>query len=143
MKFILIHTLIFLNTTFFNLNTNEEQVPISPAPQRMESDNSFVRSQDTVKVSNEFIARLELLSKDQGGRKIPFYSSFSLEVVIKETSVRGRITFPKEVQVFRAGDKRLVSVKLTSSTELVKGQVFEVKELGRKIGVGTILEVLK
>ncbi len=143
MKFLLNPSLVLVSIILSNLSINKDFTSYTPIPQEVAVVGVPVMSQDTVKLSDEFTARLELMSKEEGGRKIPFYASFSLEVVIGETSRRGRITFPKEAQIFRAGDKRVVSVKLSSSTELLRGQVFEVKELGRKIGVGTILEVLK
>jgi|GEM_PF-5717366 len=125
------------------LNNNLEENPSFLIEAVTPAGTEAMVEADTVIVSNVFRARLKLMSKEGNSRKTPFYTSFLTQIVFDDYKVAGRINLPKGSKIFRPGETGRVRIKLNSKVELRVGKVFEVRELGAKIGEGIVLEVLK
>lgn len=104
---------------------------------------SDLTAQDTTTVYRSFGAKIEMLSKEQGGRQTAFFNNFQPLFKFGETRVFGIINLPRSIQMVRPGDKKEVSIKLSLSVELKVGQQFEIFELDKKIGKGTVLKLIK
>ena len=95
--------------------------------------------QESIKVYSKFEADIDMLPKNKSGRKTPFYNNFRVQFKIGSIKVDGTIILPDTIQMIRAGDKKRVSIKLTSAVELKKGSSFDIYEVGRKIGSGEVV----
>lgn len=139
-KLVLIFSL-FLGA--ISLNNQPDQCLSFPFQASAVADRIPLKQTDTVILSKEFNARLKLWSKERSSRKTPYYTSFSVQIVFDDYRAVGRINLPKDTKIFGPGDIGTVRVKLNAKTELRVGKVFDVKELGKKIGQGVIVEVIK
>lgn len=116
---------------------------ISEVPFRTLKESSYLHMQDTLVVYKNFEARIDMLSKEEGGRQTAFFNNFQPSFKIENVKILGVISLPSSIQMIRPGDTRHVSIKLTSSVELKEGQQFEIYEIEKKIGTGTVLKLIK
>ena len=88
-------------------------------------------------------AELYVLSKDEGGRHTPFFDGYRPQFFFGTADVTGIIKCPDGVEMVMPGDNITVTVELGKSIAMEAGQRFAIREGGRTIGAGRIIEVVK
>ncbi|MEN8662077.1 MAG: elongation factor Tu [Lentimonas sp.] len=88
-------------------------------------------------------AELYVLSKDEGGRHTPFFDGYRPQFFFGTADVTGIIKCPEGVEMVMPGDNLTVTVELGKKIAMEAGQRFAIREGGRTIGAGRVVEVIK
>ncbi|MFL5728651.1 MAG: elongation factor Tu [Cytophagaceae bacterium] len=91
----------------------------------------------------EFKAEVYVLSKEEGGRHTPFFNKYRPQFYLRTTDVTGEIFLPDGVEMVMPGDNITITVKLINSVAMDKGLRFAIREGGRTVGAGQVVEILK
>lgn len=96
----------------------------------------------TVTPHSHFKAQIYVLTKEEGGRHTPFHNHYRPQFFIRTLDVTGEITLPEGVEMVMPGDNVEIDVKLINPVALDKGVRFAIREGGRTVGAGQVIEVL-
>jgi elongation factor Tu len=97
----------------------------------------------SVKPHTEFTAEIYVLSKEEGGRHTPFFKGYNPQFYFRTTDVTGTISLPEGVDMVMPGDNITITVKLQKEIAMEKGLRFAIREGGRTIGAGQVVEITK
>jgi elongation factor Tu len=86
-------------------------------------------------------AEIYVLNKDEGGRHTPFFNGYRPQFYFRTTDVTGVVNLPKGVEMIMPGDNITVDIELISPIAMEKTQKFAIREGGRTIGAGRIVEI--
>ncbi len=95
----------------------------------------------SVKPHTKFVARVYVLTKEEGGRHTPFYNGYRPQFYLRTTDVTGAIGLPEGVEMTMPGDNVDMSVELITPIALEIGQRFAIREGGRTVGAGAIVAI--
>jgi elongation factor Tu len=91
----------------------------------------------------EFKAEVYVLKKEEGGRHTPFHNEYRPQFYFRTTDVTGQITLPEGREMCMPGDNVTISVKLIVPVAMDKGLRFAIREGGKTVGAGQVIEVIK
>jgi elongation factor Tu len=91
----------------------------------------------------DFMGKIYVLSKDEGGRHKPFFTGYRPQFYFRTTDVTGVVTLPEGVQMVKPGDTVEISVELIAPIAMEKDLRFAIREGGRTIGAGVVTEIKK
>lgn len=91
----------------------------------------------------EFKAEIYVLKKEEGGRHTPFHNKYRPQFYLRTTDVTGEITLPDGREMIMPGDNVTISVKLIQPVAMDKGLRFAIREGGRTVGAGQVVEIIK
>ncbi|MEG0598062.1 MAG: elongation factor Tu, partial [Oscillospiraceae bacterium] len=89
----------------------------------------------------KFKGQVYVLSKDEGGRHTPFFNNYRPQFYFRTTDVTGVITLPEGVEMCMPGDNVDMDVELITPIAIEKGLRFAIREGGRTVGSGVVIEV--
>jgi len=95
----------------------------------------------SVKPHTKFIARVYVLSREEGGRHTPFYNGYRPQFYLRTTDVTGAIGLPEGVEMTMPGDNVDMTVELITPIALEVGQRFAIREGGRTVGAGAVTTI--
>jgi elongation factor Tu len=95
----------------------------------------------SVKPHTRFLARVYVLSREEGGRHTPFYNGYRPQFYIRTTDVTGSIGLPEGSEMVMPGDNVDMKVELITPIALEVGQRFAIREGGRTVGAGAVTEI--
>ena len=95
----------------------------------------------SVKPHTKFIARVYVLSREEGGRHTPFYNGYRPQFYMRTTDVTGAIGLPDGAEKIMPGDNVDKTVELITPIALEVGQRFAIREGGRTVGAGAITTI--
>jgi elongation factor Tu len=95
----------------------------------------------SVKPHTKFIARVYVLSREEGGRHTPFYNGYRPQFYLRTTDVTGSIGLPEGVEMTMPGDNVDMTVELITPIALEVGQRFAIREGGRTVGAGAVTTI--
>ncbi len=90
-----------------------------------------------------FKATIYCLSKEEGGRHNPFFSGYRPQFYFRTTDVTGTVTLPEGKQMVMPGDNTELTVELIHPIAMDKGLRFAIREGGRTVASGQVIEVIK
>jgi elongation factor Tu len=90
-----------------------------------------------------FKATIYCLSKEEGGRHNPFFSGYRPQFYFRTTDVTGTVTLPEGKQMVMPGDNTELAVELIHPIAMDKGLRFAIREGGRTVASGQVIEVVK
>ncbi len=96
----------------------------------------------SVKPHTRFIARVYVLTKEEGGRHTPFYNGYRPQFYLRTTDVTGAIALHDEAEMVMPGDNVDMTVELITPIALEIGQRFAIREGGRTVGAGAVTQIL-
>jgi elongation factor Tu len=96
----------------------------------------------SIKPHTKFKAEVYVLSKDEGGRHTPFFTNYRPQFYFRTSDVTGTLTLPTGIEMVMPGDNVSVEVELQKSVAMEKGLKFAIREGGRTIGSGIVVEVI-
>ena len=89
----------------------------------------------------KFTGQVYVLSKDEGGRHTPFFNNYRPQFYFRTTDVTGIITLPEGTEMCMPGDNVDMKVELITPIAIEKGLRFAIREGGRTVGSGVVIEV--
>ncbi|MBK6769153.1 MAG: hypothetical protein IPG72_09120 [Ardenticatenales bacterium] len=96
----------------------------------------------TIKPHAEFRAMLHS-AKDEGGRHTPFHNKMTLSFGFRTTDVTGEIELEGGRNVIAPGSSGVATVRLIVPVAMDKGLRFAIREGGRTVGAGQVIEIIK
>ncbi len=91
----------------------------------------------------DFKAEIYVLKKEEGGRHTPFHNKYRPQFYLRTTDVTGEIELPTGREMVMPGDNVTITVKLIMPVAMDKGLRFAIREGGRTVGAGQVVEVIK
>jgi elongation factor Tu len=90
-----------------------------------------------------FKAEIYVLKKEEGGRHTPFHNKYRPQFYLRTLDVTGEIALPDGTEMVMPGDHVTITVTLIYPVALNKGLRFAIREGGRTVGSGQIIEIVK
>ena len=97
----------------------------------------------SVKPHTKFNAEVYVLTKEEGGRHTPFVSNYRPQFYFRTTDITGVINLPENVKMVMPGDHVKMTVELIHPIAVENGTKFSIREGGRTVGAGNVVEILK
>ena len=91
----------------------------------------------------DFKCEVYVLSKEEGGRHTPFFNKYRPQFYFRTTDVTGEVELPGGTEMVMPGDNTPLTVKLIQPIAMEKGLKFAIREGGRTVGAGQVVEILK
>ena len=91
----------------------------------------------------KFKAQVYVLSKEEGGRHTPFFANYRPQFYFRTTDVTGVIGLPEGVEMVMPGDDITMTVELISPIAIEEGTKFSIREGGRTVGAGNVIEIIE
>ena len=96
----------------------------------------------SIKPHTKFKGEVYVLTKDEGGRHTPFFTNYRPQFYFRTSDVTGTLTLPAGIEMVMPGDNVSVEIELQKSVAMEKGLKFAIREGGRTIGSGIVVEVI-
>ena len=95
----------------------------------------------TIHPHKSFRGQVYVLKKDEGGRHTPFFNNYRPQFFFRTTDVTGVITLPEGTEMCMPGDNVEMDVELIEPIAIEKGLRFAIREGGRTVGSGVVIEI--
>jgi elongation factor Tu len=92
---------------------------------------------------HKFTAQVYVLSKDEGGRHTPFFTNYRPQFYFRTTDVTGIITLAPGTEMVMPGDNTTMTVELIHSIAMEQGTKFSIREGGRTVGAGSVVQIIE
>ena len=89
----------------------------------------------------KFRGQVYVLKQSEGGRHTPFFNNYRPQFYFRTTDVTGVISLPEGVEMCMPGDNVEMDVELITPIAIEKGLRFAIREGGRTVGSGVVIEV--
>ena len=89
----------------------------------------------------KFVGQVYVLTEKEGGRHKPFFPGYRPQFYFRTTDVTGVINLPDGVEMCRPGDNVDMKVELITPIAIEKGLRFAIREGGRTVGSGVVIEI--
>ncbi len=97
----------------------------------------------TITPHTQFVGQAYVLKKEEGGRHNPFFSNYRPQFYFRTTDVTGVITLPEGTEMVMPGDNTEMTVELIQPIAMEEGLGFAIREGGRTVGSGRVVEIIK
>ena len=97
----------------------------------------------TISPYTKFKAEIYVLSKDEGGRHTPFFSGYRPQFFFRTTDVTGILNLPEGVEMIMPGDSVTITAELISPIAMEKELRFAIREGGKTVGAGVVVEIIE
>jgi len=91
----------------------------------------------------KFKGEVYVLSKDEGGRHTPFFSGYRPQFYFRTTDVTGATALLDGAEMCMPGDNVTVEVELGKPIAMDAGSRFAIREGGKTVGSGVVVEILE
>ena len=91
----------------------------------------------------KFKAEVYILKKEEGGRHTPFHNNYRPQFYFRTTDVTGEIILDAGREMIMPGDNVSITVHLIMPVAMDKGLRFAIREGGRTVGAGQVIEVIE
>ncbi|MBN2509805.1 MAG: elongation factor Tu [Spirochaetales bacterium] len=92
---------------------------------------------------HKFKGSIYCLSKDEGGRHSPFFSGYRPQFYFRTTDITGTVNLPEDKQMVMPGDHTEINVELIHPIAMEKGLRFAIREGGRTVASGQVIEIVE
>ena len=89
----------------------------------------------------KFKGQVYVLNKEEGGRHTPFFNNYRPQFYFRTTDVTGVISLPAGTEMCMPGDNVDMDVELITPIAIEKGLRFAIREGGRTVGSGVVIEI--
>ena len=97
----------------------------------------------TVTCHRKFTAQVYVLTKDEGGRHTPFFNNYRPQFYFRTTDVTGVISLPEGTEMCMPGDNVEMTIELITPVAMAQGLRFAIREGGRTVGAGSVVEIIE
>jgi elongation factor Tu len=88
-------------------------------------------------------AEIYVLKKEEGGRHTPFHNKYRPQFYVRTLDITGEITLPEGTEMVMPGDNVTITVELIYPVAINVGLRFAIREGGRTVGAGTVIEIVE
>ena len=96
----------------------------------------------SIKPHTTFKAEVYVLKKEEGGRHTPFHNNYRPQFYLRTLDVTGEIKLPEGVEMVMPGDNVTITVNLIYPVAINTGLRFAIREGGRTVGAGQVIEIV-
>jgi elongation factor Tu len=97
----------------------------------------------SIKPHKKFKGEVYILTKEEGGRHTPFFPGYRPQFYIRTTDVTGSCALPAGVEMVMPGDHVTMDIELISEVALEQNSKFAIREGGRTVGAGTVIQIVE
>ncbi len=97
----------------------------------------------SIKPHTRFKAEVYILKKEEGGRHTPFHNEYRPQFYLRTMDITGQITLPEGVDMVMPGDNVTITVDLIYAVAVNLNLRFAIREGGRTVGAGQVVEILE
>lgn len=97
----------------------------------------------SIQPHTKFKAEVYVLKKEEGGRHTPFQDNYRPQFFLRTLDVTGEIKLPEGVKMVMPGDNVTIDVELIYPVACNVGLRFAIREGGRTVGAGQIIEIVE
>ncbi|MDR1155213.1 MAG: elongation factor Tu [Bacteroidales bacterium] len=91
----------------------------------------------------KFKAEVYVLKKEEGGRHTPFHNKYRPQFYLRTLDVTGEITLLEGREMVMPGDNVTITVELIYPVAINQGLRFAIREGGRTVGAGQVIEIIE
>ena len=91
----------------------------------------------------KFKGEVYVLSKDEGGRHTPFFTGYRPQFYFRTTDVTGAAHLPEGVEMCMPGDNVTMDIELGKPIAMDSGSRFAIREGGKTVGSGRVIEIIE
>ena len=92
-------------------------------------------------IHTKFSCEVYILKKEEGGRHTPFFKGYRPQFYFRTTDVTGAVQLPEGVEMVMPGDNITMQVELIMPIAMEEGLRFAIREGGRTVGAGVVIEI--
>ena len=89
----------------------------------------------------KFRGQVYVLKQSEGGRHTPFFNNYRPQFYFRTTDVTGVISLPEGVEMCMPGDNVDMDVELITPIAIENGLRFAIREGGRTVGSGVVIDI--
>jgi elongation factor Tu len=91
----------------------------------------------------KFKGQIYCLSKEEGGRHSPFFSGYRPQFYFRTTDITGTVKLPEGKEMVMPGDHSEIIGELIHPVAMEKGLRFAIREGGKTVASGQVIEVIE
>jgi len=91
----------------------------------------------------KFTGTVYVLSKEEGGRHSPFFAGYRPQFYFRTTDITGTVNLPEGKQMVLPGDNTDIHVELIHPVAMDKGLRFAIREGGRTVASGQVVDIVE
>ena len=96
----------------------------------------------SIKPHAKFVGTVYVLSKEEGGRHSPFFAGYRPQFYFRTTDITGTVNLPEGKQMVLPGDNTEINVELIHPVAMDKGLRFAIREGGKTVASGQVIEIV-
>jgi elongation factor Tu len=91
----------------------------------------------------KFKAEVYVLTKEEGGLHTPFFNGYRPQFYFRTTDVTGQALLPEGVEMVMPGDNVTITGELIQPIAMEEGLRFAIREGGRTVGAGVVIQIIE
>jgi elongation factor Tu len=91
----------------------------------------------------KFKATTYILKKEEGGRHTAFFDGYRPQFFFRTTDITGTVHLPEGREMVMPGDNVELNCELIHSIAMDKNLRFAIREGGRTVGAGSVIEIVE
>ena len=91
----------------------------------------------------KFKGKVYVLKKEEGGRHTPFFNGYRPQFYFRTTDVTGVATLPEGTEMVMPGDDAELNIELITPIAMEKELRFAIREGGRTVASGVVIEIIE
>ncbi|MEA1897945.1 MAG: elongation factor Tu [Bacteroidota bacterium] len=99
--------------------------------------------QGSITPHTKFKAEVYVLKKEEGGRHTPFHNKYRPQFYVRTLDVTGEVQLPEGTEMVMPGDNVTITVELIYPVAINKGLRFAIREGGRTVGAGQVIDIVE
>lgn len=115
-------------------------VLVRSIPKKAVKRGYVLATPNSVTVTNDIIASVYLLSKDEGGRSKPINTGFQPQFFFRTSNITGKMIFDEDTSFASPGDDIKVRINLIENVALELQLRFSIREGNTTVGAGVITD---
>jgi len=92
---------------------------------------------------SKFKGQIVCLSKEEGGRHSPFFSGYRPQFYFRTTDITGTVKLPEGKEMVMPGDNTEIFGELIHPIAMEKGLRFAIREGGRTVASGQVIDIIE
>jgi elongation factor Tu len=92
---------------------------------------------------SKFKGQIYCLSKEEGGRHSPFFTGYRPQFYFRTTDITGTVKLPEGKEMIMPGDNTEIFGELIHPIAMEKGLRFAIREGGKTVASGQVVEILE
>ncbi len=90
----------------------------------------------------KFKGTIYCLSKEEGGRHSPFFTGYRPQFYFRTTDITGSVSLPEGKEMVMPGDNTEIEAELIHPIAMEKGLRFAIREGGRTVASGQVIDIV-